>query len=313
MTQANEISFQNDKRRRIIAVMEALFVTVLWSSSFVIIKIGLQDIPPLTFAGLRYTIASLILLGLILAQPNMRISVKDRSSRWWGMLFMYGCIYIAVTQGTQFIGLFYLPAITFSLILNLTPIIVLLSAIPWLGERPSLLETTLVLMGIFGVFLYFYPMDFVGISVLGLLISIISLLANSAAAIIGRSINRTLDTPPLVVTGVMMSIGSFFLMAFGLSVEQLSPLSFVSWVYILWLAVFNTAVAFTLWNRAMRILRALDMTLINSTMMPQIVILSIFFLGEFPEPLDWVGLILLGFSVGAVQYFQTKRMNNSKY
>ena len=49
------------------------------------------------------------------------------------------------------------------------------------------------------------------------------------------------------------------------------------------------------------------MTLINSTMMPQIVILSIIFLGEFPDPIDWIGLIILAFSVTAVQYLQTKR------
>ena len=308
-----EVSPALDSRRtRIVAVIQALFVTVLWSSSFVVIKFGLEDIPPLTFAGLRYSIASIILLVLILAQSEMRSSIKGRSRRWWGMLVLYGCIYITATQGTQFLGLFYLPAITFSLLLNLTPIIVLLSAIPWLGERPSRIETALVLSGIFGVFLYFYPLDFVGISIIGLLIGVVSLLANSASSVIGRDINRKRDTPSLVVTGIMMAIGSFFLMLFGLATEPLAPLSLTSWIYILWLAVVNTALAFTLWNRAMRVLRALDMTLINSTMMPQIVILSIIFLGEFPGPLDWIGLILLALSVGAVQYLQTKRMNNSK-
>ena len=301
------------RRDRILAVIQALIVTVLWSSSFVIIKFGLEDIPPLTFAGLRYSIASMVLLTLILVQPKMRSSLNNRSRRWWGLLFLYGCIYITATQGTQFLGLFYLPAITFSLILNMTPIIVLLSAIPLLGEKPSMVETILVILGISGVILYFFPLDFVGVSILGLIIAIISLLANSASAIIGRAINRLRNIPSLVVTGVMMSIGSIFLMLFGFTTEPLSPLSFTSWFYIVWLAVMNTALAFTLWNRAMQVLRAVDMALINSTMMPQIVILSFIFLGEYPEPLDWLGLILLGFSVGAVQYLQTKRMNNSTY
>jgi len=302
----------DSRRTRIIAVIQALFVTVLWSSSFIIIKFGLEDIPPMTFAGLRYSIASVILLALILAQSEMRSAIKGRSRRWWGLLFLYGCIYITATQGTQFLGLFFLPAITFSLLLNLTPIIVLLSAIPLLGEKPSRAETILVLAGLFGVFLYFYPLDFVGVSIVGLIIGIVSLLANSASALIGRAINRVRDTPSLVVTGIMMFIGSIFLMILGLVTEPMSPLSLTSWVYILWLAVANTALAFTLWNRAMRVLRAVDMTLINSTMMPQIVILSIIFLEEFPGPLDWVGLILLAISVGTVQYLQTKRMNNSK-
>jgi drug/metabolite transporter (DMT)-like permease len=54
------------------------------------------------------------------------------------------------------------------------------------------------------------------------------------------------------------------------------------------------------------------MTLINSTMMPQIVVLSVIFLGEFPEFLDWIGIAILAFSVTAVQYLQTKRTENRK-
>jgi len=302
---------QDSRRIRIIAVVEALIVTVLWSSSFVIIKWGLKDIPPLTYAGLRYSIASIVLLALILVQSEVRLSIKGRSRKWWGMLFVYGCFYITATQGTQFLALFYLPAITLSLLLNLTPIIVLISAIPWLGERPSTVEILLVLAGICGVFLYFYPLDFVGVSIIGLVIGVASLLSNSVSAIIGRAINRSRDTPPLAVTGIMMTIGAIFLMLAALISEPITSLSLTSWFYILWLAVVNTALAFTLWNRAMRVLRAVDMTLINSTMMPQIVILSFMFLGEYPEPLDWVGLIILALSVAAVQYIQTKRATNS--
>ncbi len=302
---------QESKRPRIIAIVQALFVTVLWSSSFIIIKFGLEEIPPLTYAGLRYSIASIILLGLIFSQPKMRASLRNRSRRWWAMLFLYGCVYITITQGTQFLALLYLPAITFSLILNLTPIIVLIFAVPWLGERPSKLETILIILGIFGVILYFLPLDFAGISILGLFIAIISLLANSGSAIVGRAINRVRDTPTLVITGIMMSTGSLFLMLFSLVLETQVSLSPISWFYILWLAVFNTALAFTLWNRSMGILRAIDMTLINSTMMPQIVILSIIFLGEFPDTIDWIGLIILAISVTAVQYLQTKHVETT--
>jgi drug/metabolite transporter (DMT)-like permease len=103
------------------------------------------------------------------------------------------------------------------------------------------------------------------------------------------------------------------LLAFSLMIEPLNPLSTVSWLNIFWLAFVNTALAFTLWSRSQRVLRAIDMTLINSTMMPQIVVLSIIFLGEFPEFLDWIGIAILAFSVTAVQYLQTKRTENRKF
>jgi drug/metabolite transporter (DMT)-like permease len=44
------------------AVLQVLFVTFLWSTSWFLIKIGLEDIPALPFAGLRYTLAFLCLL-----------------------------------------------------------------------------------------------------------------------------------------------------------------------------------------------------------------------------------------------------------
>ena len=312
MTESDLVTQPDSRRTRIIAIAQALFVTVLWSSSFIVIKYGLQEIPPLTYAGLRYSIASVILLALIFAQPKMRAVLKNRSRRWWSMLFLYGCIYITVTQGTQFLGLFYLPAITFSLILNMTPIVVLMLAIPWLGERPSTRETILILLGIFGVVLYFFPLDFAGVSLIGLAIGVISLLANSGSALLGRAINRNRDTPSLVVTGIMMSIGALFLLMFGLITEPLAGLSLTAWIYILWLAVANTALAFWLWNKAMRVLRAIDMTLINSMMMPQIVILSIIFLNEYPNLLDWIGLIILAISVAAVQVLQASKLNDVK-
>ncbi|MBK7450109.1 MAG: EamA family transporter [Anaerolineales bacterium] len=50
-------------KTHLIAVSQALLVTFLWSTSWVFIKIGLEsDLPAVTFAGLRYTLAAFCLL-----------------------------------------------------------------------------------------------------------------------------------------------------------------------------------------------------------------------------------------------------------
>ena len=104
-----------------------------------------------------------------------------------------------------------------------------------------------------------------------------------------------------------MAIGSLFLLLAGFIVEGFVPLSMLAIFYILWLSVVNTALAFTIWNKVMQTLRAIDISIINGTMLPQIVILSIVFLGEMPELMDWFGLILVGISALAVQVSQAKR------
>ncbi|MBX3139302.1 MAG: EamA family transporter [Trueperaceae bacterium] len=64
-----------------VAVLQALFVTLLWSSSWVLIKQGLGEIPPLTFAGLRYTLAATVLWAALLAGPARRAAVAALGAR----------------------------------------------------------------------------------------------------------------------------------------------------------------------------------------------------------------------------------------
>jgi len=64
------------------AILLALLVTFLWSTSFVIIKIGLAEIPPLTFAGLRYTIAFICLLPFVFTKNNKSV-IKNLEKKDW--------------------------------------------------------------------------------------------------------------------------------------------------------------------------------------------------------------------------------------
>ena len=293
------------------AVILALVVTTLWASSWVIIKFGLEDIPPITFAGLRYGLAAAILLGLILANKESRSAAMRQHRRWWLAIAGYGIIFVTVTQGTQFVALNLLPAITVSLILNLTPIVVLLLSVGLLRERPSLDQIGFIFLGIIGIVAYFYSKDLGEVVLFGVLVTVVGLLANSLSAVVGRAINRSRTAPALTITGISMTFGAAILLIWGFVIEGVPALSLTSWIYIIWLSVVNTALAFTLWNKGMQYLRAVDMSLIQSTMMPQIIILSVIFLGEIPTILDWIALSLIAVSVLLVQVSQARRVKQS--
>ena len=104
---------------RLKAILLALLVTFIWSTSWVLIKIGLRDIPAITFAGMRYTLAFLCLAPFLLRKEEWA-QVKKFTRVDWLKLAALGVVIIALAQGGQFLGLAYLPAITVSLILNLT-------------------------------------------------------------------------------------------------------------------------------------------------------------------------------------------------
>ncbi|NHI84037.1 MAG: hypothetical protein EAX81_07025 [Candidatus Thorarchaeota archaeon] len=298
---------QHAMRRHYRAAAEAVFVTMLWSSSWVIIKFGLQELSPLIFSGLRYVIAALILLTIVTMRSEYRTSIGEKPRSWWLLMAAYGVVFISITQGAQFVGLDLLDTISVSIILNLTPIVVLVLGAVLLKEVPTLLQVLLIILVVVGAMIYFYPFDFDASATLGVLVMIVGLIANALSSIIGRYVNKQHAAPSIVITAASMMIGSFILLAAGVLLEGIPALSPLSIFYILWLSVVNTAFAFTLWNSAMQTLRAVDTTIINSTMLPQITILSIIFLGAMPTSLEWFGLILLVFCVAAVQVLQAKK------
>jgi drug/metabolite transporter (DMT)-like permease len=67
------------------------------------------------------------------------------------------------------------------------------------------------------------------------------------------------------------------------------------------LAVVNTAFAFTLWNNTLRTLTAVESSILNSLMMPQIALMAVFFLGEKLAVKEIAGLVLVGIAVIVVQ------------
>ncbi|NHJ14126.1 MAG: hypothetical protein EAX95_10650 [Candidatus Thorarchaeota archaeon] len=308
ISEGNDTSASQDgMKKHYRAAAEAVFVTVLWSSSWVIIKFGLEELSPLIFSGLRYIVAALILLVVVLSRSEYRASIGEKSRKWWMLMAIYGLVFVSITQGAQFVGLNLLDAISVSIMLNLTPIVVLALGVVLLKETPTPLQVLLIILVVVGAMIYFYPFDLDASATLGILVMIVGLFANAFSSIIGRYINRQQTAPSIVITAASMTIGSIILLFAGLVLEGIPILSPLSVFYILWLSVVNTAFAFTLWNRAMQTLRAVDTTIINSTMLPQVTILSIIFLEAVPTYLNWFGLILLAFCVAAVQVLQAKR------
>jgi drug/metabolite transporter (DMT)-like permease len=281
-------------------------VTFLWSSSFIIIKWGLVEIPPITFAGLRYIIAFICFIPFVLKKKYI-VEIKQLNSNQWKKLILLGIVFYTFTQGTQFLGLSFLPSVTVSLMLNFTPIIVAILGIFLLSEKPTLLQWFGATLFIVGIVTYFFPISLIGNQVLGLIIMKIGVIANSISAILGRDINRSKNISPLVVTFISMGIGAIILLSVGLILDGLPIISLKTWLFILWLAIINTAFAFTLWNLTLRSLSAMESSIINGTMLIQIAILAWVFLGESISLQEGIGMMIA--AIGAV-FVQIKR--NSK-
>lgn len=283
-----------------VAALQALFVAFLWSTSWVLIKIGLRDIPPLTFAGLRYVLAFLVLLPLLLRR-RVRRGIGALSGRDWARLGALGLLMYTATQGAQFLALSYLPAQTTSLLLGFSPLVVALLGAAVLGESTNSRQWAGVGLTLVGAAFFLYPVHLAGAAAAGFLVAGACVLANAAAALLGRHVNRDARLDPLTVTVVSMGIGSVALLSTGAAVQGVPPISGQSWLIIAALAVVNTAFAFTLWNHTLRSLSAVQSSVINNTMMIQIAVLAWIFLGESLGVRQILGLALAAIGTAVVQ------------
>ncbi len=284
------------------AVMQTLFVTFLWSTSWVLIKLGLDAIPALTFAGLRYTLAWVCLVSVWHYAPtDHRAAWRRLSRREWARLALLGLIFYTVTQGTQFLALERLPAVTISLLLSLSPVVVALLGLIFLDEHLTRAQWGGIALYLVGAGIYFYPAAIPAGQVAGLIIAGVGVLANALAAILGRNINRRESLPPLLVTLASMGVGAPVLLLAGLLVQPAPALDFQGAAIIGWLAVVNTAFAFTLWNHTQRTLSAIESSIINNTMLIQIAVLAWVFLGEALTAREIGGLALAAIGTLIVQ------------
>jgi drug/metabolite transporter (DMT)-like permease len=283
-------------------VLQALLVTFLWSTSWVLIKIGLRaHLPALTFAGLRYSLAFLCLAPFVLARPGHRATLRSLSRGLWAQLVLLGVVFYALTQGAQFLSLAYLPAATVNLLLSLTPVVVALVSALLAIEQPTGVQWGGLCLAAVGAGVFFLPMNFPAGQLFGLGVAVVGVLANAASAFMGRHVNHGSGLSPLIVTFVSMGVGAALLLITGVVAQGVGQLDMGQWAIVGWLAVVNTALAFTLWNHTLRTLNAIESSIIQNTMLLQISLLAWLVLAEPLSPKQIGGMVLVAFGSLIVQ------------
>ena len=283
------------KERRL-ALMGACIVTFLWSSSYILVKIGLTELPPLTLVAIRYITASAILIPLaIIKEAN---AIKDTKTVL--KLAFLGVSGIAIAQGLQCLGLFYLPAVSVTFILNFTPIIVLgLSAII-LKENPTPIQIVGLGLVLIGAYLFFNaPLS--ANNTLGVIITLVSGIAWATYLVSSRLLLIKESLNPLSVTAFSMGFGASLLTITALSLEEVSKISLQSWSIILWLGIVNTALAFFIWNYSLQKIEAFEISILQNTMLIQIALLSWLFLNEQLSTIKLISMALVFIGVLLVQ------------
>src|SRR6185503_10741731 len=120
----------------------------IWGSTWLFIKVGLADLPPLTFAGIRFVIALTILFLII----RIRSIPLPHTRKEWGLLAITGILSFGFNYGLIFWGEQYISSGLAALLQATIPAFGLVFAHLHLpGERLSWAKIGGVILGIFGV------------------------------------------------------------------------------------------------------------------------------------------------------------------
>jgi drug/metabolite transporter (DMT)-like permease len=271
---------------RTLALLEALLVSMVWASSFIIVKMALTELGPLTIGGLRY------FLGFVCLLPFLRRRSFLLTRAQWLRMALLGFSAYTLANGAMFWALLFLPATTGSFMLSLTTVTVLLGGIFWLREMPTRLQSGGILIVLVGIMLFFSPGLKPG-EPLGLVIFALALLGFTMFGLLSRvaAIDRQVDT--LTLTALPLAIGGGLLLAIAIPLEGIPIASLRTWGLVLFLAAINTALGYVLYNHALHSLQAFELNVLLSLTPIWTALLGWLLLNEVLVSQKWVGIFVV--------------------
>jgi drug/metabolite transporter (DMT)-like permease len=129
-----------------------LILSLIWGSTWLFIKLGLEDLPPFTFAGIRFVIAALILLIIIIVRKRP----LPRKLSDWVLIAGTGILSFTLNYGLLFWGEQRVSSGLAAILQTIIPVFGLVLAHLHLpSERITWPKMVGVLLGIAGVGLIF--------------------------------------------------------------------------------------------------------------------------------------------------------------
>ena len=219
----------------------------VWGSTFLAIRVGVQEVPPLLLAAMRFLIAGLVLYGWMIARGE-----RSPTGRQWMSASLLAIVIFVCDYGLLFWAEQRVPSGVAAVMLATIPVFMALSEIVFLRtQRLTMRLAVALLIGIGGVAVLMSRSLNLGgspIDRLGALALIVASISWSVAS----SLTRKLHLPPSKVmsSGTQMLAGGVFLTlaaaAFG-EFRNFHPLtvSRAAWFSLVYLIIAGSIIGFT--------------------------------------------------------------------
>jgi len=287
-----------------------ILISLIWGSTWLAIRVGLDYLTPILSAGIRFLLASFLIYGLMKIR-HISLQTDPHSMK---LYFVLGIFSFAIPFGLVYWAEQYIPSGLASILFAVFPFFVIIfSKIAFPNHKIFIGQIVGVTIGFIGIVVIFsrnlsinFTNDFVGMIAVFLSATMQAGIAVVVKKYGGHINSLSLNFVPLLIGGIIMIPLAFIL-------EESSTWNFtVSAIgSIFYLAFFGTLVTFTIYYWLMKKINIVILS-ITSLITPIIaVLLGWIFLNEKLSFQDIIGssLVLIGILIanfrGLINYYES--------
>lgn len=207
-----------------IVLAAIMMLSLLWGSSFIAIKIIVDQVQPLASFGMRFFIAGLLLIAthyIFLHIINRRSDKKDyqnnqiKNRQLWKGWLLSALFFIVGGQGILALGAQYLSSGAAALINSTIPIWVAIFMLLFLGKKPTRLSIAGITAGFIGLIILVLPtLEAEESSWIGVVLLIISSISWAMGSLFSSPVRAvSAERTILLPTGMFMALGGLILLS----------------------------------------------------------------------------------------------------
>ncbi|MFC4075971.1 DMT family transporter [Salinithrix halophila] len=276
-----------------------VLLCLVWGSTWLAIKIGVDQAPPLWSAGTRFFLAGILLLAWYRwKQGSFQL---ERKVLW--NVFVLGLFVIAVTFGLIYWGEQWVSSgLTAVLVQGLIPIFMVLFSWLYRQDVLSLPRVLGIVLGLLGICMIFMPQiksPDSNMAIVGMVSIILGTLAYCWGSVLSK--NTLSKYSAILISGLENLMGGLLLMAVSpflewervVSLEYLNQAFLISWVYLVFI---GSIVGFTVFTYLLKEWGAVRVSLYSFFTPMVAILLGTLIYHEEITPLQYAGsaMILLG-------------------
>lgn len=276
-------------------------LSMLWASAFFFNSIAIRELPTLTIVSLRVGFASAILLMLVHA---MRLVMPLGGCAWiqyFGMGLLNNCVPLSlILWGQSHIG-----AALASILNATTPLAaIILAHFLTSDEKMTARKLVGAFLGLVGVVLLIGPayLSGLGTDFVAQLACLAAAVSYASAGIFARSF-KSAGVPPISAATGQVVASTILLVPAALFLEHpwtLAMPSMATWSAIAGIALFSTALSYVLYFRILSTAGVTNLMLVAFLIPVNVVVANILFFGEWLEPRYYLGMLLIGLGLAAI-------------